>query len=336
MSKRRHTVNPQDKLGTINKDALNSTPTEPENKLLTPDDFAQYIEFSNGYPHTLIEVGVARGGTTAMSQVLACSSSFDAYGEDMLRNAVAYRLREGAEPDMIRMPGEDSHIILKETYGPATESMVSHYPLKVLQLAAEHAGVTKDTFLKKTQLLAVTRDPLAIYNAWLKYWTIAKSVPTIEDAHELFGNISLTNLVEAYNCLTETVLTARSEGIKTTVIVTEMFKNPSQGIQGAIKAICQRLGVEFNNEMIIFQDRKKDQKRDIYPVTVDAKYIGLHEDIGANGFRYFAPSYRFTDEILPILRDASLLSQYQLLHHMAEDTFDTINLPYYLKDDFEN
>ena len=298
-------------------------------RLLGPEDFAEYIEFPQGYPNTVVEIGVARGGTTAMSQVLACSPSFDGYGEDMLRNAVAYRRNRGEDPDRIQMLGEGTQIILKETYGPATESMVSHYPIRALQLAAQRAGISDEEFTQKTQVLAVTRDPLAIYNGWLKYWTIARDVTTIEEAYSEFGELSLVNLAEAFSCLTETVLSAKQQGFKTTVVTTEMFENPTHGIYGAMRLICERLGIEFNEEMILFQDPKKEEKIDIYPVTVDQKYSGLHEDIDKKGFRYFPPNYRYRNEVMTALRETGMLVQYQTLHKLAEETFGEVKLPDY-------
>lgn len=299
-------------------------------RLLGPENFAQYIQFPHGYPHTIVEIGVARGGTTAMSQVLACSPSFDAFGEDMLRNAIAYRRNRGEEPVTINMPGEDARIILKETYGPATESMVSHYPIRALRIAALRSGISEDEFTRKTQVLAVTRDPLAIYNGWLKYWTIARGASTIEEAYEEFGKLSLINLSEAYSCLAETVEEANNQGLQTTVVTTGVFKNPAQRIQGVFRAICEKLGIEYTDDMILFRDPEKDRKIDIYPVTVDAKYVGLHEDIDNKGFRYFPPSYRYTAEVLPALREAGLVQQYQVLHQLSEADFGKIEVPDYI------
>ena len=318
----------------LNSDGVvkDSAQIEAKRSLLSPEDFARYISYPNGYPQTMLEVGVARGGTTAMSQVLACSPSFDGYGEDMLRNAIAYPLNRGEDPVLIQMPGEGHHIILKETYGPATESMIGHYPLKALQLAADRNGISKEEFRANTQLLAVTRDPLAIYNGWLKYWTIVRDVATIEEAYDEFGELSLVNLVEAYNCLTETVLNAGDDGIKKTVVITSMFENPPQGIQEAMGSICERLGVEFSADMIMFNDPKRDQKINIHPVTIDSKYVGLHEDIDNKGFRYFPPNYKYSTEVLPVLQKAGLLDQYQILHDIAEDAFGKIGRPSFTAD----
>lgn len=300
-------------------------------KLSRPEDFAQYVEFPNGYPHIIVELGVARGGTTAMSHVLRCSPSFDAYGEDILRNAIAYPQLQGRDPVTLQMPGKDSYVILKETYGPATESMIAHFPLKVLQVAAKHAGISKKEFLQKTQVLAITKEPLATYNGWLKYWTITKNhLTSREQAFEELGELSMTNLIAAYNCLFETVQDAVKQGLKTTVIDINMFENPNPSIDGVIKRICERLGIEFTHDMVMFKDAKKTIKRDIYPVTIDAKYQGLHKELDKLGFRYFPPNYQYSSEVLPSLEKAGLIQRFLELHHIAEQTFGPINLPIYL------
>jgi len=295
-----------------------------------PENLAKYIQFPNGYPKMIIEIGVARGGTTAMSKVLACSPSFDAFGEDILRNAITYPKDQGRDPISIQMPGENNHVFLKETYGPSTESMISYYPLLVWQLAAERAGISEKEFIQKTRVLGVTRDPLAIYNGWLKYWTIIKGLTSIDEAFEKFGQLSLTNLIAAYNCFSGTVLSALDQGLETNVVVAKMFENSAQGVEGVIQKICDKIGIEFTHDMVMFQDSKKEQKIDLYPVSVDSKYKGLHKQIDDRGFRYLPPNYNYSDEILPSLQKAGLMQCYRVLHHIAEHTFGQVGLPSYM------
>lgn len=303
-----------------------------------PKNFAKYIQFPNGYPKMIVELGVARGGTTAMGKVLGCSTSFDAYGEDILRNAVAYPQDQGREPVTIQMPGENSCVFLKETYGPATKSMIAHYPLKALQLAAERAGISEKEFIQKTQVLAITKDPLAIYNGWLKYWILTKNhLTSLDEAFKEFGELSLTNLVTAYNCFSETIFNAIDQGLRTTVVVGEMFDNPPQGVEGVIQQICDKLDIEFTHDMVMFKDSKKKRKIDLYPVTIDTKYKGLHKEIDNLGFRYFPPNYKYSSEILPSLQGAGLVNSYVDLHYLAEQTFGQVDLPSYItKVDLDN
>lgn len=310
-----------------------SGPVSQEKELpsSSPENFARYIEFPRGLPRMTVGIGVARGGTTAMGQVLGCSPSFTAYGEDALRNAIAYPQGQGREPDTIQMPGEGDHVFLKETYGPATESMVAHYPIDAWRLAARRAGISDEEFNAKTSVLGITRDPLAIYNGWLKYWALTKDLPSIDEAYEQFGDLSLTNLAAAYDCFTDTVLKSRSEGLNTKVVVAKMFENPAEGVEGVFQKISDELGIEFTPGMVMFRDPNKAQKRDIYPVTVDAKYRGLHEDIDDRGFRYLPPKYKYSGEVLPSLRDAGLIEAYKSVNSMAKATFGHIDLPSYMK-----
>lgn len=299
-------------------------------EFLTPKDFAKYIQFPNGYPNVILTLGVGRGGTTAMSKVLSCSPSFDAFGEDILRNAIAYPTDQDEEPVTIQMPGNGQSVFLKETYGPITPSMIVHYPIRVLQLAAKRTGISEAEFIKKTHVLGITRDPLAIYNGWLKYWMITKDPKTIDEAFKKYGQLALTNLIAANNCFLETIISAQSQGIDTSMVVMKVFEHPDGGVENVIQKICDRLEIEFTPSMVMFQDIKKKQKMDLYPVSVDEKYKGIHKEIDNKGFRYILPNHKDTYNILPSLEEAGLIQSYKRLNQMSEGIFGKIALPNYM------
>ncbi len=299
-------------------------------EFLKPEDYAKYIHFPNGYPNMIITLGVGRGGTTAMSKVLSCSSSFDAFGEDVLRNAIAYPTDQGKEPITIQMPGNGKSVFLKETYGPITPSMIVHYPTRVLQLAAEHAGVSEAEFIKKTKILGITRDPLAIYNGWLKYWMITRDPKTLDEAYKKYGQLALKNLIAAYNCFLGTIISAQDQGIDTSMVVMKVFEHPDGGVENVIQKICNRLEIEFNPSMVMFQDIAKKQKTDLYPVSVDKKYKGIHKEIDNKGFRYILPNHDDTYKVLHSLNEAGVIKSYKQLNQMSERIFGKIALPSYI------
>ncbi len=205
--------------------------------------------------------------------------------------------------------------------------MIEHFPTVVYEHACRRYKLSVNELKNRTRIIAVTRDPLAIFNGWLKYYGIKYN--TKDKYPYEYAEKALADLVLAYNIFTNTIMDSIDRGYKVHGIVAELFSG--NDLFATFEKMTNRIGIKMDLSVINWSVNEVKQSLSNIPVD-DLKYIKLTEGLSDSKFKYVEPIYEHTDSwILNEIKKSDLSRGYFQIHHLCTKDFGDISIPKYFK-----